>query len=78
MTSSHLYASARTPFGRFGGALADVRPDDLSAHTLTAVLDRVPGLDPDEVPSGRLTSTPELIAWLRDRSDPSESVLRPA
>ena len=49
MTSSHLYASARTPFGRFGGALADVRPDDLSAHTLTAVLDRVPGLDPGAV-----------------------------
>ncbi|WP_281965249.1 polysaccharide biosynthesis protein [Serinicoccus marinus] len=45
-------------------------------HLLWSV--RVPGLDPDEVPSGRLSSTPELIAWLRDRSDPSESVLHPA
>ncbi|WP_299449761.1 nucleoside-diphosphate sugar epimerase/dehydratase [uncultured Serinicoccus sp.] len=45
-------------------------------HLLWSV--RVPGLDPDDVPSGRLSSTPELIAWLRDRSDPAESVLRPA
>ena len=31
MTTSFVYAAARTPFGRFGGALADVRPDDLAA-----------------------------------------------
>ena len=49
MPSSHLYASARTPFGRFGGALASVRPDDLAATALTAVLDRVPSLDPDRI-----------------------------
>ncbi|HTW14785.1 MAG TPA: thiolase family protein [Nocardioides sp.] len=46
MTSSYLYASARTPFGRFGGALADVRPDDLAATALSGVLARVPELDP--------------------------------
>lgn len=45
-------------------------------HLLWSV--RVPGLDPDDVPCGRLSSTPELIAWLRDRSDPAESVLNPA
>jgi acetyl-CoA acetyltransferase family protein len=45
MTESYLYAAARTPFGRFGGALADVRPDDLAAVALTGVLDRAPGLD---------------------------------
>ncbi len=49
MTSCHLYAAARTPFGRFGGALAGVRPDDLSATVLSAVLDRVPGLDRDRI-----------------------------
>jgi acetyl-CoA acetyltransferase family protein len=41
----------RTPFGRYGGALAGVRPDDLAAHTLTALAERT-GLDPavvDEV-----------------------------
>ncbi|MFF5243518.1 thiolase family protein [Streptosporangium sp. NPDC000095] len=45
MTSAHLYAAGRTPFGRFGGALADVRPDDLAATALTGVLAKAPGLD---------------------------------
>ncbi|WP_193614217.1 acetyl-CoA C-acyltransferase [Nocardioides lijunqiniae] len=46
MTSSYLYAAARTPFGRFGGALAEVRPDDLAAVALSGVLTKAPGLDP--------------------------------
>ncbi len=45
MTSSFVYAAARTPFGRFGGALADVRPDDLAATALVGVLDKAPGLE---------------------------------
>ncbi len=49
MTSSYLYAAARTPFGRFGGALAEVRPDDLAATALAGVLAKAPGLDPAEV-----------------------------
>jgi acetyl-CoA acetyltransferase len=35
----------RTPFGRYGGALKDVRPDDLAAHVVRAVVDRT-GIDP--------------------------------
>lgn len=35
----------RTPFGRYGGALKDIRPDDMAAHVIRAVLDRT-GLDP--------------------------------
>jgi len=35
----------RTPVGRYGGALSSVRPDDLAAHTLKALLARNPGLD---------------------------------
>ncbi|BCJ47132.1 acetyl-CoA acyltransferase [Actinoplanes ianthinogenes] len=46
MTSAYLYAAVRTPFGRFGGALAEVRPDDLAATALQGVLSRAPGLDP--------------------------------
>lgn len=46
MTSAYLYAAARTPFGRFGGALADVRPDDLAAAAIEGVLAKVPDLDP--------------------------------
>ena len=30
----------RTPFGRYGGALAGIRPDDLAAHVIRAVIDR--------------------------------------
>jgi acetyl-CoA acetyltransferase family protein len=46
MTESFVYAAARTPFGRFGGALAESRPDDLAAVALTGVLAKAPGLDP--------------------------------
>ena len=35
----------RTPFGRYGGALKDVRPDDLAANVVSALVDRT-GLDP--------------------------------
>jgi acetyl-CoA acyltransferase len=38
----------RTPVGRYGGALASVRPDDLAALVLRALVDRV-GLDPGEL-----------------------------
>src|SRR3954465_6895198 len=49
VTSCYLYASARTSFGRFGGALAGVRPDDLAAATLRGVLSRAPRLAPAEI-----------------------------
>jgi len=35
----------RTPIGRYGGALSAVRPDDLAAMVLKALLDRNPGID---------------------------------
>ena len=38
----------RTPFGRYGGALKDVRPDDMAAHVIRALIDRN-GLDPATV-----------------------------
>ena len=40
MTTSYVYDAVRTPFGRFGKSLAGVRPDDLAASTLRALLDR--------------------------------------
>ncbi|WP_140399143.1 3-oxoadipyl-CoA thiolase, partial [Pseudomonas sp. SID14000] len=36
----------RTPIGRYGGALATVRPGDLAAHALRNLLARHPSLDP--------------------------------
>lgn len=38
----------RTPIGRYGGALAAIRPDDLAAHVIQAVLERT-GIADDEV-----------------------------
>lgn len=45
MTAAFVYAAARTPFGRFGGVLAQMRPDDLAAAAITSVLTKTPGLD---------------------------------
>ena len=47
--TAFVYAAARTPFGRFGGALADVRPDDLAATAITGVLAKAPDLDPERI-----------------------------
>ncbi len=44
--SAYVYDAVRTPFGRYGGALAPVRPDDLAAAVLAALLERTPALDP--------------------------------
>ncbi|MEV0047627.1 thiolase family protein [Nocardia rhamnosiphila] len=49
MTEAYVYAAARTPFGRFGGAFATVRPDDLAAVAVAGVLGKVPALDPGEI-----------------------------
>ncbi len=49
MTDAYVYEAVRTPFGRYAGALAHVRPDDLAAHALRALLDRVPSLDPEAI-----------------------------
>ena len=38
----------RTPFGRYGGALKDVRPDDMAAHVIHALVDRT-GIDPSAI-----------------------------
>jgi 3-oxoadipyl-CoA thiolase len=38
----------RTPFGRYGGALREVRPDDMVAHVIRSLLERT-GVDPASV-----------------------------
>ncbi|MDQ4034984.1 MAG: thiolase family protein [Chloroflexota bacterium] len=40
-----LVEGLRTPFGRYGGALRDVRPDDLAAHAIRALVERT-AIDP--------------------------------
>jgi 3-oxoadipyl-CoA thiolase len=44
MNEAFLCAGVRTPVGRYSGALSSVRPDDLLAHVLRALLARAPGL----------------------------------
>jgi acetyl-CoA acetyltransferase family protein len=41
--------AVRTPVGRFGGALATVRPDDLAAVVIKALLERTSSLDPARI-----------------------------
>ena len=55
MTEVFLCAGARTPVGRYGGALSSVRPDDLLAHVIRAVMAKAPSLPAsavDEVIAG--------------------------
>src|SRR5690554_6457314 len=48
MTASFVYDAVRTPFGRAGGALAGVRPDDLAALVMRSIVERT-GLDPARI-----------------------------
>jgi acetyl-CoA C-acetyltransferase len=50
MPEAVIVATARSPIGRaFKGSLVDMRPDDLSAQVIKALLEKVPRLDPSEV-----------------------------
>lgn len=45
MTVAYLVAGVRTPIGRYAGALAGVRPDDLAAHVIRELVARHPSVD---------------------------------
>jgi acetyl-CoA acetyltransferase family protein len=49
MSAAYIYEAVRTPFGRYGGALSAVRPDDLAAEVLKSLLARVPELAPEQI-----------------------------
>ena len=49
MTDAFICDATRTPIGRYGGALASVRPDDLAAIVLRELLRRNSNLDPAAV-----------------------------
>jgi acetyl-CoA acetyltransferase family protein len=49
VSSAYVLDAVRSPFGRYGGGLAGVRPDDLAAHAVRSLLDRAPDLDPEQV-----------------------------
>lgn len=45
----YIVDAVRTPVGKYGGALAAVRPDDLAAHVVRALVGRAPALDPARI-----------------------------
>jgi acetyl-CoA C-acetyltransferase len=50
MPEAVIVATARSPIGRaFKGSLTSIRPDDLTAQIITAALDKVPQLNPDDI-----------------------------
>ncbi|WP_310181157.1 3-oxoadipyl-CoA thiolase [Duganella sp. 3397] len=49
MTDAYICDAIRTPIGRYGGALKDVRADDLGAVPLRALIERNPGVQWDQV-----------------------------
>ncbi|MGW0823403.1 thiolase family protein [Streptomyces sp. NPDC002845] len=49
MKDVYIVDAVRTPFGRYNGGLACVRPDDLAAHAIRQLLDRTPELDPSRI-----------------------------
>ncbi|WP_406487287.1 thiolase family protein [Streptomyces phaeochromogenes] len=49
MKDVYIVDAVRTPFGKYSGALASVRPDDLAAHAIRELLSRTPELDPSRI-----------------------------
>ncbi len=48
MTDAYVIDAIRTPTGAYRGALSGVRPDDLAAHAIAAVVERT-GVDPERI-----------------------------
>jgi 3-oxoadipyl-CoA thiolase len=48
MAEAYVIDAVRTPMGAYRGALSGVRPDDLAAHTIAAVVERT-GVDPERI-----------------------------
>lgn len=46
MRSAYILDILRTPIGKYGGALASVRPDDLAAHVIKKLIERNSSLEP--------------------------------
>lgn len=49
MADAFICDFQRTPIGRYGGALSSVRPDDMAAHVLRALIARQKDLDPQAI-----------------------------
>ncbi|MDR7300007.1 thiolase family protein [Haloactinomyces albus] len=45
----YVLDALRTPIGRYGKGLAEVRPDDLASHVIRSLVQRAPNLDPARI-----------------------------
>ena len=73
MTATYIYDAVRTPFGRAGGALAGIRPDDLAATVMRATIERA-GLDAGDVAAAKqwtdaIIGDPQTPAAARGRAE---------
>ena len=60
MKPVYIIDSVRTPIGKYGGALSSIRPDDLLAHVIRALLQRNPSTD--------ITAIEDVIAGAANQS----------
>lgn len=49
MKTCYVIDTVRTPIGRYGGKLSSIRPDDLLAHAISALLHRNDSIDPSAI-----------------------------
>ena len=70
VTDAFICAYVRTPFGRYAGALAGLRPDAMAAHVMRAVVERS-GIDPadlDDVILGNANQVTTFgVSWYVNR-----------
>jgi acetyl-CoA C-acetyltransferase len=49
MQTCYIIDAVRTPIGRYGGKLSSIRPDDLLAHVIKALIERNPNIDVNQI-----------------------------
>ncbi|RYG44697.1 MAG: 3-oxoadipyl-CoA thiolase, partial [Chitinophagaceae bacterium] len=49
MEPVYVIDAVRTPIGRYGGALSGIRPDDMLAHIISALVKRNPQVDVNKI-----------------------------
>ena len=49
MKTAYVIDAVRTPIGKYGGVLSNIRPDDLLAHVIRTILHRNPSVDVNEI-----------------------------
>ena len=49
MKTTYIIDAVRSPIGKYGGTLSTIRPDDLLAHVIRALLERNPSIDPGAI-----------------------------